>query len=84
MRKTFLWRVTVADEILNPKLMRNLTVQLDKPSASLAIVEAQQVEGFVTFHKQYPKCVVVKIEFIGLLENSIKVPNLTVVEPAAN
>ena len=84
MRKTYLWRVTVADEILNPKLMRNLTVSLDKPSASLAIVEGQQTEGFVMFHKQYPGCVVVKAEFIGLLENTIKVPDLKVVEPAAN
>jgi len=63
-----LWRVVLADEILNPKRVRNITVK-GASSVRGAIDSAMHTEAFENFKTEFPGCGIVKVEFAGILDS---------------
>lgn len=63
-----LWRVVLADEILNPKRVRNITVK-GASSVRGAIDSAMHTEAFENFKVEFPGCGIVKVEFAGILDS---------------
>lgn len=63
-----LWRVRLVDELLSPKMVRNINVS-GPASVRGAIDTAMHGTGFLDFNKQYPNCAIASVEFAGVIDN---------------
>lgn len=66
--KPCLWRIKVVDELMNPKMVRNITVK-GPASVKGAVDTALHGDGYEDFKNQFPLCAIAVVEFIGVLDN---------------
>lgn len=63
-----LWRIRLVDDLLTPKMIRNINVS-GPASVRGAIDTATHGVGWTDFKKQYPKCAIMSVEFAGVIDN---------------